>query len=215
MNYLKFGLFSGLMLVIVSTLLALYSDVFLWEIKFTLWLQQIELGKFGFIHTWIFFMGIRGVAGILMIVFFVLLWFRDYRVEAISVALISIPDILNIFVREIINRPRPNDGIVEVVIGYGGIQGHGFPSGHALHVVLFYGFLTYLLVRHTRKSIYTFTLSLSTTLYIFITGLWLIYDGRHWALDVIGGYFYGLVFLFILITGYEFVKSMVATKHLT
>lgn len=215
MNYLKCGFLSGLMLVIVSTFLALYSDVFLWEIKFTLWLQQIELGNFGYIHTWIFFMGIRGVAGILMTVSFLLLWFRDYRLEAISIALIAIPDILNIFVREIINRPRPSDGIVEVVIGFGGIQGHGFPSGHALHVVLFYGFIAYLLAKHIRKPIYTFILSLSTTLYIFITGLWLIYDGRHWALDVIGGYIYGLVFLFILVMGYEFVKSMVTTKDLT
>ncbi len=214
MNYLRFGFLSGLILVIMSTYLALYSDVFLWEIKFTLWLQQIELGKFGFIHTWIFFMGVRGVAGILMVVFFLLLWFREYRLEAISIGLISIPDILNFFVREIINRPRPNDGIVEVVIGFGGIQGHGFPSGHALHVVLFYGFVAYLLMKYIRKPLYKFALLSITTLYISITGLWLIYDGRHWALDVIGGYLYGLVFLFMLIMGYEFVKSIITAKHL-
>ena len=35
--------------------------------------------------------------------------------------------------------------------------------------------------------------------------LWLIYDGRHWPLDVIGGYAYGAFYLLALIAAYNWV----------
>lgn len=156
-------------------------------------------------------MGIRGVAGIVMVLLFILFWLFNKRTEAIFLALISVPDLLNILIKEMIGRPRPSQDIVDVVMGYGGIQGAGFPSGHALHVVLFYGFICYLMFRFLGKRILTMmVLSLSVG-YIIITGLWLIYDGRHWAMDVLGGYSYGLFYLSILIFYYDSRKSKIQT----
>ena len=34
--------------------------------------------------------------------------------------------------------------------------------------------------------------------YILVTGPWLIYDGRHWLIDVLGGYSYGAFYLLAL-----------------
>ena len=73
-------------------------------------------------------MGIRGVAGIIMVLLFIFCWSFNKRTEAIFLALISVADLMNILIKEIIGRPRPSQDIVDVVIGYGGIQGAGFPS---------------------------------------------------------------------------------------
>ena len=93
------------------------------------------------------------------------------------------------------------------MIGYVGIQGSGFPSGHALHVVLFYGFICYLMFKFLGKRILTITIFWLVAAYILITGLWLIYDGRHWAMDVLGGYSYGAFYLSVLIFNYNAQKS--------
>ena len=156
-------------------------------------------------------MGIRGVAGIVMVLLFIFFWLFNKRTEAIFLALISVPDLLNILIKEMIGRPRPSQDIVDVVIGYGGIQGAGFPSGHALHVVLFYGFICYLMFRFLGKRILTMMVLSLSVVYIIITGLWLIYDGRHWAMDVLGGYSYGLFYLSILIFNYDSRKSKIQT----
>ena len=156
-------------------------------------------------------MGIRGVAGILMVLLFIFFWSSNKRTEASFLVLISVADLMNILIKEIIGRPRPSQDIVDVVIGYGGIQGSGFPSGHALHVVLFYGFICYLMFKFLGKRILTITIFWLVAAYIIITGLWLIYEGRHWAMDVLGGYSYGAFYLSVLIFNYNAQRSKTQT----
>ena len=88
--------------------------------------------------------------------------------------------------------------MVEVVIGYGGIQGSGFPSGHAVHVVLFYGFLLLLARLYIPNPALVRTIFALGVAYMLATGPWLIYDGRHWLVDVLGGYSYGAFYLLAL-----------------
>ena len=128
----------------------------------------------------------------------VVLWLRRWRLETVFVALVSVPDLLNILIKELIGRPRPTADMVEVVIGYGGIQGSGFPSGHAVHVVLFYGFLLLLARLYIPNPALVRTIFALGCAYILVTGPWLIYDGRHWLVDVLGGYSYGAFYLLAL-----------------
>ena len=204
---MKITIATCIIIIFLSTCMAIYKDVFVWEITFSKWLQSFSLGKFHFLREWIFFMGIRGVAGILMVLLFIFFWSSNKRTEAIFLVLISVADLMNILIKEIIGRPRPSQDIVDVVIGYGGIQGSGFPSGHALHVVLFYGFICYLMFKFLGKRIVPITIFWLVAAYILITGLWLIYDGRHWAMDVLGGYSYGAFYLSVLIFNYNAQKS--------
>jgi membrane-associated phospholipid phosphatase len=39
--------------------------------------------------------------------------------------------------------------------------------------------------------------------YIPIVGVWLVYDGRHWTSDVLGGYVYGAFYLTVLVWAYR------------
>ena len=135
------GIIVALMAVVVLTYAALTVDYYSWELEFSLWLQGFSLGRADSLREVLFWVGVREVSGVALLVVCVVLWLRRWRLEAIFVALVSVPDLLNILIKELIGRPRPTADMVEVVIGYGGIQGSGFPSGHAVHIVLFYGFL--------------------------------------------------------------------------
>jgi membrane-associated phospholipid phosphatase len=185
------------------SIIAYNVEVFDWEVSLSRWVQSFDLGPFGFVKGWIFWMGVRGISGTVMIVVCVLFWIIRKRLEALFLILISIADVFNMFLKEFIGRPRPTDELVEVVIGYGGIQGSSFPSGHGVHIVLFYGFLLYLARRQIKNSTILAVLLFSGICYMLLSGVWLIYDGRHWFTDVLGGYSYGAFYLLVFISIYR------------
>ena len=208
------GIIVALMAVVVLTYAALTVDYYSWELEFSLWLQGFSLGRADSLREMLFWVGVREVSGVALLVVCVVLWLRRWRLEAIFVALVSVPDLLNILIKELIGRPRPTADMVEVVIGYGGIQGSGFPSGHAVHVVLFYGFLLLLARLYIPNPVLVRTIFALGVAYILVTGPWLIYDGRHWLVDVLGGYAYGAFYLLALTAAYNRVLERVRDgKH--
>ena len=160
-------------------------------------------------------MGIRGVAGAIMVALFALLWLRRRKVEAIFLGLIGIPDLLNIWLREVISRPRPTDDLVDVLIGYGGVQGYSYPSGHSLHVLIFYGLLLYMATCYITNRSLVRALWVVGVAYMLVSGLWLIYDGRHWFTDVMWGYVYGAFYLLVLIAAYRWAKRWLGHNEVT
>ena len=203
------GIIVALMAVVVLTYAALTVDHFRWELEFSLWLQGFTLGPADFLRGVLFWVGVRGVAGAALLVVCVALWLRRWRLEAMFVALVSVPDLLNIVIKELIGRPRPTADLVDVAIGYSGIQGSGFPSGHAVHAVLFYGFLLFLARLYIPNPALVRTIFALVCVYILVTGPWLIYDGRHWLIDVLGGYAYGAFYLLAIIAAYNRVLERV------
>ena len=187
----------------VLSIVAYNVEFFDWELSLSLWVQSFSLGPFAFLKGWIFWMGVRGIAGTVMVVVCVLFWIIRKRLEVLFLILISIADIFNMFLKEFIGRPRPTDELIDVVIGYGGIQGSSFPSGHGVHIVLFYGFLLYLARREIKNCTIFTMLLLSGICYMLLSGVWLIYDGRHWLTDVLGGYSYGAFYLLVLVSIYR------------
>jgi undecaprenyl-diphosphatase len=212
---LTLGILSTLAAVATSTYVAWTVDLFTWDVDITRWLQGFTRGEARFLHGWLFWMGIRGVAGAVMVLAFGALWFQHRRLEAIFLGLITIPDLFNLWLRELIGRPRPSADLVDVSIGYGGIQGYSFPSGHSLHVLLFYGFLMYLAARYISNRRLVRAIWAVGTVYILASGLWLIYEGRHWFTDVLGGYIYGAFYLLVLIAAYGWTSERVRrNEHL-
>lgn len=93
-----------------------------------------------------------------------------------------------LILKEIVKRPRPLEGIIPKT-------DFAFPSGHTANAVVFFGFLTYL-VMHKSKSriIKGITISLSCFM-ILLIGFSRIYLNVHWLTDVIGGFGLGLYIL--------------------
>ena len=76
-------------------------------------------------------------------------------------------------------------------------------GGPSFHVVLFYGFLRYLLAHYTHNRSLIRTIWALVIVYLLFSGLWLGYYGRHWFTDVIGGYIYWAFYLLVLIATYR------------
>ena len=206
---MRIGFLAALAAAAVTSGVALAVDRFAWEVELSQWLQTFDLGPFDFLRGWLFWMGVRGVAGAVMLAVCAALWLRRWRLESVFVAMVLGPDLLNVVLKELIARPRPTADLVDVTIGWGGIQGSGFPSGHALHATLFYGLLLYLAWRYVPSRPLVRAVAAAVVAYVLATGPWLLYDGRHWLLDVLGGYSYGAVYLLALITAYERVQERV------
>ena len=178
-----------------------------WDLAFTRLLQSHGLGPLHFIEEFIFWMGLRSVTALLLIISCFAFWIRGYRVESILTLAVLIPDGMNILIKNVIARPRPDSDLVEVLMGYGSIQGFGFPSGHSLHLVLFYGFLLYICWVILKNGIPFRIILLSGLIYIAINGLLLVHDGRHWITDVLAGYIYGIFYLLLFIKIHRLIKK--------
>ena len=149
------------------------------------------------------------MAGVALVITASFLWLRRYPIEATFVVLTAIPNTANYIFRDFIARPRPGADLVEII---GGPQGFSFPSGHALHVLFFYGFLLYLAARLlSNRPLFRFLVGVAA-IYIPLSGLWLIYDGRHWFSDVVGGYVYGTFYLLSWIAAYQWAKRQMEER---
>ncbi len=197
----KYGFLVLVGVLALLTYFALITDRLPGDLAIAQWVQSLAGPEsLGPIPDLLFWMGEKGVAGALLVPVCVWLWLKGHRTEAVFVALIGSPDLLNIPLRELIDRPRPTTVPLNA---FGGGHGASFPSGYALHVLLWGGFLLYLSRSVVKRRAIRTVLWLALGLYIPVTGLWLIYDGRHWPSDVLGGYVYGAFYLTVLIWGYK------------
>lgn len=133
---------------------------------------------------------------------FLLLLSRPVASIMTLVSLAGLP--LNWLVKEMIGRPRPDEGLVSVLLPAVGLS---FPSGHATMAVLFYGFLAFLAWVHIpfRRLRIAVTAALATV--SVAIGASRVYLGVHWLSDVLGGWTMGLFLLLLLSEGYRFAGA--------
>lgn len=111
---------------------------------------------------------------------------------AINLAAVSL---INHTIKIILHRQRPD--ILQLV----DISGYSFPSWHAMAAMAFFGFLIYLAIKYLRHWS-KYILASASGILILLIGISRIYLGVHYASDVLGGYIFGLIwlYLYILIT---------------
>lgn len=188
-----------LALAALATSHALLAPRAPFDVPLTRWVQRADFGPAGDLLFWI---GLRGVAGGMIAAAAVWLWLTRRRAAAACVALMLVADSSSFLLRDLIGRPRPSPDLVQV---YGGPQGNGFPSGTAMHYVMFCGFLALLApaLAPRRAAAALRVLCLAAILAI---GVWLVHHGRHWPSDVLGGYAYGGVYLALLAALYRHLR---------
>ena len=122
-----------------------------------------------------------------------LLWLRGFRREAVILAagLIILP-LLQFGIKEMVDRPRPTEGMVEL---RGSFNSPSFPSGHVMSSTYFYGFLAYLAVALPLATPGRAALAAVSWAVLVFTGPANVWLGVHWPSDVLGGYAWGTVLL--------------------
>lgn len=101
--------------------------------------------------------------------------------------------LINILIKEIIKRPRPN------VLRLVNESGYSFPSGHAMTSMAFYGFLIYLIYKNIQNKYSKYLLIITLSILIFIIGFSRIYLGVHYFSDVISGFIAGAIYLILFL----------------
>ncbi|MGH2562149.1 MAG: phosphatase PAP2 family protein [Thermomicrobiales bacterium] len=113
---------------------------------------------------------------------------------------------INPLLKWIVDSPRPSSGSVHIREEPSGL---GFPSSHAMGVVILFGAVAYLAYRLIPHRPARLTVQGLCLLAILITGFGRIYNGAHWPTDVLGGYLYGAGLLLLVIAAYRATRRPV------
>jgi len=111
---------------------------------------------------------------------------------------------INILVKDLIQRPRPAAGPVNVIDV---LNSYSFPSGHVMFYLSFFGFIGFLAYSLMKPSLKRSLLLALFGGLIVLIGASRIYLGQHWASDVLGAYLLGSLTLVVIIQIYLWGKT--------
>jgi len=115
-----------------------------------------------------------------------------HRGEATLLALAAAARMATIPLKEMVGSPRPTADLVTITEQAAGL---GFPSGHALGAILFYGSL-WLIVPSVLPPGWPARLArIVAVSLILLTALARVRVGAHWPSDVLGGLLWGTILL--------------------
>jgi membrane-associated phospholipid phosphatase len=182
-----------------------------WDLPLTQRLQRVRLPGFDLLMRLVSLPGFPPFSYALVLLTAAALWMRRCRVEAVYCLSTFLAGALSGLIKLSVGRPRPDQQLVRVWFP---LRDHSFPSGHTVHYVTFYGFLFYLAYAHLRPSWKrTLALLVSGSL-VGLVGPSRIYNGQHWASDVLAAYCLGLVHLLGTIESYRRVKERLVQRSL-
>lgn len=127
------------------------------------------------------------------------------RKIGISICLnLTLIAILNVILKNIIARPRPN---IYPLINE---TSYSFPSGHSMISAAFYGYLIYLIYKHLKDKKIKWLIIILLGLIVILIGLSRIYLGVHYLSDVIAGFLIAVSYLIVYI---EIIKKLVGGSN--
>ena len=120
-----------------------------------------------------------------------LLIIKNKKISLSILLNLGISAFLNILLKNIIQRPRPDEFRLISETGY------SFPSGHSMVSMAYYGYLIYLIFKFVKnKKLKTFLITILCILILSI-GISRIYLGVHYTSDVIAGFVLSISYLII------------------
>ena len=125
--------------------------------------------------------------------------------------------VLIVCLKVLVARPRPPYFSLDPTGIFQSINQYSFPSGHVLFFIVFFGSIAYLAWHHQTGFARILVITICSALVILI-GPSRVYLGAHWASDVVGSYIIGVLWLFVLILGYQLVSRKRTNRmngHLT
>jgi undecaprenyl-diphosphatase len=131
----------------------------------------------------------------------VFIYALGFRWEAVMIGLCAgSAQLLSGLLKALIQRPRPP---ADLVYTFESMGDFGFPSGHVMFYLGFFGFLGFLSYRLLASSWKRIVLLLIFTVPVILVSLSRLYLGLHWASDILGAYLGGSLVLILAIQFYQ------------
>ncbi len=154
-------------------------------------LRSIENANITCIMIFISYMGSAIALVVLSIGLYILI--KNKKNSKFIVLNLILSYFLNETLKLIIRRQRPPR--LQIIAE----NGYSFPSGHSMISFAYYGFLIYLVNKNIKNKKIKTPLIVFLSLLILVIGISRIYLGVHYVTDVIGGFVFGFIYLFLLI----------------
>lgn len=125
---------------------------------------------------------------------------------ALATLTLPVGGLLNQFIGEVmVDRTRPGPEVVTRTVP--DIEAASFTSGHVMGAVMLYGFLFFIAGRIENRAI-RFAVRGFSALIISTIGFVRVWEGAHWATDVLGAYAFGGLFLAVLFAAYNRIEAL-------
>lgn len=133
----------------------------------------------------------------IIIIVLIILWIRkqDYKLMVFVILSVGVGYGLYQFLKRIIERPRP-----EITDQFSTFS---FPSGHAVHGLLYLLTIAYLLNRTVTSKRVSIIIWISAIILALLIGLSRIIEERHFASDVLAGWLLGYSWFILCLWWYK------------
>jgi undecaprenyl-diphosphatase len=199
------ALFAAIGAFAVLTFIVKTTPLLTLDIQITHALQSINSPLFATAMSLISWPGFPPQSFVISVLIVLIIYLLGLQWEAVAALVAAfLPPVVNIIVKDLIQRPRPGVDLVHV---FRILNSFSFPSGHVMFYVGFFGFLWFLaftLLKHSWRR--TLLLILFGSL-IALIGISRIYLGQHWASDVLGAYLLGGLTLAAILAFYRWGKK--------
>lgn len=120
-----------------------------------------------------------------------LVFIKNKKIGICISANLGLITLLNLLLKNIVQRPRPE--------GYRIISetGYSFPSGHSMISTAFYGLLVYLIFKNVKNSKLRWLMCIFLSIIAIGICCSRVYLGVHYASDVIAGFFTSIAYLML------------------
>ncbi|QQG47372.1 MAG: phosphatase PAP2 family protein [Candidatus Woesebacteria bacterium] len=131
---------------------------------------------------------------VILIILSILFFVKHYHREAFLLTfLFAMSTLLDSFLKQITQRPRPYIAPLVAETSF------SFPSGHAMNSLVFYMAIAYFTYQILRKKKLSILILIGFGALIFMIGTSRVYLGVHYATDVVAGYIIGFWWLLTVI----------------
>ncbi|MBS4188782.1 phosphatase PAP2 family protein [Bacillus sp. FJAT-49705] len=146
--------------------------------------------------------------GIISLIVIGLLWAikRDYAGMAVLAITISLGNLLNMWLKDYVGRPRPE---TEHLVN---VKSLSFPSGHAMMGMILYMLIAYFIMNSVKSNGTKWIVVILAGIIILAMGISRIVLQVHYPSDVAAGLSLGFVWAYIWITIYEIVKGKLISR---
>jgi len=132
-----------------------------------------------------------GATCLLLLTAIIVIVIRSKRIGIAITLNLLIATTLNLVLKNILQRPRPNEFRMIDETGY------SFPSGHSMISMAFYGFLIYLIYKYVKNYNVKVALIILLSFLITLIGISRIYLGVHYTSDVLAGFLVAISYLIL------------------